>query len=638
MPVRNEEARLRAVVETAVDGVILIDALGTVLMFNPACERLFGYLASDVVGRNVRMLMPEPYQGEHDGYLASYRRTGERKIIGIGREVVGRRKDGSTFPMDLSVGEAREGESSIFVGIIHDLTERKRGEQALRESAERLRAVVDTAVDGVILIDARGTVTTFNPACEKLFGYKSAEVVGQNVKMLMPEPYRAEHDGYLRNYKSTGEAKIIGIGREVTGRRKDGSTFPMDLSVGEARQDGESTFVGIIHDLSERKRTEEQLVQAQKMEAVGQLSGGIAHDFNNLLTAIVGCADSLSETLKARPDLKKLADTIIAASERGAELTRRLLAFSRRQRLEPVETDCNKLVRSMNELLRRTLREDIRIQTSLEKNLAAAFADPGQLESAILNLALNAQDAMPDGGELTITTAFMPLDERYRDRYPEVPRGSYVMVSVTDDGQGMPPEVLERVFEPFFTTKEVGKGSGLGLSMVYGFVKQSNGHISIYSEPGLGTTVRIYLPAADELSAPIFPSATQASTMPTGARETVLLAEDDAFVRAYAISCLESLGYRVIAAVDGSEALARIAQGEKPDILFTDIVMPGGISGWELVERAQRMLPGLKVLMTSGYAVETLADRGRLRPDLKVLDKPYRKAELARRLREALDT
>ena len=198
--------------------------------------------------------------------------------------------------------------------------------------------------------------------------------------------------------------------------------------------------------------------------------------------------------------------------------------------------------------------------------------------------------------------------------------------------------MLERVFEPFFTTKEVGKGSGLGLSMVYGFAKQSNGHVSIYSEPGLGTTVRIYLPAADERSAPLFPSATQASTIPTGARETVLLAEDDALVRAYAISCLESLGYRVIAAVDGSEALARIAQGETPDILFTDIVMPGGISGWELVERAQRMLPGLKVLMTSGYAVETLADRGRLRPDLKVLDKPYRKAELARRLREALDT
>ena len=633
----NEEARLRAVVETAVDGVILIDAAGTVLMFNPACEKLFGYRAAEVVGQNVKMLMPEPYRSGHDGYLSNYTRTGEAKIIGIGREVQGRRKDGSTFPMDLSVGESREGDASIFVGIIHDLTERKRGEQALRESAARLRAVVDTAVDGVILIDARGTVTAFNPACEKLFGYRAAEVVGQNVKMLMPEPYRSEHDGYLGNYRRTGEAKIIGIGREVQGRRKDGSTFPMDLSVGEATQDGESIFVGIIHDLSERKRTQEQLVQAQKMEAVGQLSGGIAHDFNNLLTAIVGCAETLSETLKVRPDLKKLTDTIVAASERGAELTRRLLAFSRRQRLDPVETDCNQLVLSMNELLRRTLREDIQIQSLLEDGLAPAFADPGQLESAILNLALNAQDAMPDGGQLTITTAFMPLDERYRDRYPEVPHGNYVMVSVTDDGQGMPSDVLERVFEPFFTTKEVGKGSGLGLSMVYGFAKQSNGHVSIYSEPGLGTTVRIYLPAARGGSQSSTVEGLLAATTATAVRETVLLAEDDAFVRAYAISCLESLGYRVIAAVDGAEALARIAQGARPDLLFTDIVMPGGISGWELAERAQRMLPGLKVLLTSGYAVETLAERGRLRADLKVLDKPYRKAELARRLREALD-
>ncbi len=636
MSTTSEAIRLRAVVETAVDGVILIDARGMVLLFNPACEKLFGYDAGEVVGQNVKMLMPEPYQGEHDDYLGNYMRTGERKIIGIGREVVGRRKDGSTFPMDLSVGEAKQDGEASFVGIIHDLTERKRSEQALRESAEQLRAVVDTAVDGVILIDARGVVLTFNPACEKLFGYMAGEVTGRNVKMLMPEPYQNEHDGYLGNYARTGERKIIGIGREVVGRRKDGSTFPMDLSVGEAKQEGASIFVGIIHDLTERKRTEEQLTQAQKMEAVGQLSGGIAHDFNNLLTAILGCADNLSDSLKARPDLKRLADTIISASERSAELTRRLLAFSRRQRLEPVETNCNKLILAMRELLLRTLRENIHVRTALEDDLWPAYADPGQLESAILNLALNAQDAMPAGGNLTITTASMPLDEPYRERYPEVPQGNYVMVSVTDDGQGMPSEVLERVFEPFFTTKEVGKGSGLGLSMVYGFVKQSNGHVSIYSEPGLGTTVRLYLPAAK--GGPVTAPATAPVPETPAGRETVLLAEDDAFVRAYAVSCLESLGYRVIAAVDGQEALARLAQGERPDILFTDIVMPGGVSGWELVERAQRLLPNLKVLMTSGYAVETLADRGRLRPDLRVLDKPYRKAELARRLREALDS
>jgi PAS domain S-box-containing protein len=290
---RDTAMRLKAVVDTAVDAVILIDAQGIVQMFNPACERLFGYRAEEVVGNNVKTLMPSPYRDEHDGYLANYLRSGHAKIIGIGREVTGRRKDGSTFPMNLSVGEAKQGGTSSFVGVIHDLTEAKRTEQALRESATQLKAVVDTAVDGVILIDPKGAVRMFNPACERLFGYRADEVIGHNVRMLMPTPYRDEHDNYIGNYRRTGEAKIIGIGREVTGQRKDGSTFPMDLSVGEAKQDGGSVFVGIIHDLTQRKHTEEQLVQAQKMEAVGQLSGGIAHDFNNLLTVVIGNAESL---------------------------------------------------------------------------------------------------------------------------------------------------------------------------------------------------------------------------------------------------------------------------------------------------------------------------------------------------------
>jgi len=630
------DAHLKAVVDTAVYGVILIDASGAILMFNPACGRLFGYGADEVIGQNVKLLMPEPFHGEHDGYLENYRRTGERKIIGIGREVVGRRKDGSTFPMELSVGEDSQDGDTIFVGIIHDLTTRKRDEQALHDSASRLKAVVDTAVDGVILIDATGTVQVFNPACERLFGYHAEDVIGQNVKLLMPPPFHAEHDGYLENYRRTGERKIIGIGREVVGRRKDGSTFPMDLSVGEARQGGETVFVGVIHDLTDRKRTEEQLVQAQKMEAVGQLSGGIAHDFNNLLTVIIGNAEALSEVLRARPDLKKLADTIGSAGDRGAELTRRLLAFSRRQTLQPVEIDCNELVQSMRELLRRTLREDIELKTTLTSDLWKAFADPAQLESAILNLAINAQDAMPNGGTLTVATANMPLDEHYQDRNPDVRPGHYVSIVATDDGEGMTPDVLERVFEPFFTTKEVGKGSGLGLSMVYGFVKQSNGHVSIYSEPGLGTTVRIYLPASEHgVSEAVGPASSTAAT-PAGS-EVVLVAEDDEFVRGYAVASLEALGYRVIATANGRDALNRLTQEPNVDILFTDIVLPGGLNGWQLAGRAQRIRAGLKVLFTSGYALETLAERGRLDPNAALLNKPYRKADLARRLREALD-
>jgi PAS domain S-box-containing protein len=635
MPQYEDESRLRAVIETAVDGVILIDAHGQVQVFNPACEKLFGYRAAEVIGQNVKLLMPEPYRDEHDGYLANFRRTGEKKIIGVGRTVTGQRKDGTTFPMDLSVGEAKHNGESIFVGIIHDLTEREHAARVITDALASIKALVDTVVDGVIMIDAQGIVQTFNPACEKLFGYRSSEVIGQNVKILMPAPYRDEHDRYLKNFHRTGERKIIGIGREVTGRRRDGTTFPMELAVGEARQEGESIFVGIIHDLTERKQTEAQLVQAQKMETVGQLSGGIAHDFNNLLTVVVGNAEVLSDMLKARPDMKSMADAIVQAGERGAELTQRLLAFGRRQTLRPEEISCNALVRNMEKLLRRMLSEAIDIRAALEADLWTAYADASQLENAILNLAINARDAMPDGGSLTITTANVPLDARYHDLHPEVTPGDYVMVAVTDDGHGMPKDVLERVFEPFFTTKEVGKGSGLGLSMVYGFVKQSNGHVAIYSEPGLGTTMRIYLPAVTN-AADRAPSLVPAETVFATGRESVLVAEDDPFVRSYAVTCLSSLGYQVVEAVDGREALQRLSDGAPVDILFTDVVMPGGMNGWELAKRARDIRPGLKVLLTSGYALETLAERGRLPAGAVILNKPYRKAELAKRLREAM--
>jgi PAS domain S-box-containing protein len=634
----KQENRLRAVVDTAMDGVILIDTFGTILMFNPACELLFGYLASEVVGGNVEVLMPSPLHEEHHRHPSNYRETGERKIIGIRREVAGRRKNGSTFPMDLSVGESRQEDETVFVGIIHDLTERHRQERTLRESAARLNAVVETAVDGVILIDARGLVSVFNPACERLFGYAADEVIGKNVKILMPSPFDEGHDGYLWNFRNTGERKIVGIGRDIVGSRKDGSTFPMDLSLGEAKQDGESIFVGIIHDLSEHKRTEAQLVQAQKMEIVGQLSGGIAHDFNNLLTVIIGNAELLGGKLKTRPDLKQYCETIINAGERGAELTQRLLAFSRKQSLVPISFDCNELVDGMRIILRRTLRENIEVRVNLDPHLLHAYADPAQLESAALNLALNAQDAMPEGGTLSISTEDAVLDQEYQEGHPEVLPGRYVLITVTDNGTGMPPEVRERVFEPFFTTKGVGKGSGLGLSMVYGYMKQSNGHVAVYSEPGLGTSVRLYLPTAKSSAAAPLQEPQIEESAPTGTG-IVLVVEDDPFVRGYAVGSLESLGYQVMTAADGPEAMQKLRRYEDQiDVLFTDMVMPGGMGGMELAERAMALLPGLKVLLTSGYPLKSMAAGTQLKPAPQILHKPYRKAELARRMRDLIDS
>jgi len=522
------------------------------------------------------------------------------------------------------------GTTGLGVGIA--------GPLAARHGDALLRALVETAVDGVIVIDRDGRVLLFNPACERLFGYRAAEVLGRNVRMLMPPPFRAEHDAYVERYLETGERRIIGIGREVQGQRRDGSAFPMQLSVGETEVGGERVFVGILHDISERKRTQEQLAQALKMEAVGQLSGGLAHDFNNLLTVIVGNADLLSEHVGGQAEAAELVHAIVTAGERGAELTQRLLAFSRRQTLEPAEVDCSALVGETEALLRRTLRADIDLRCDAEAGLWPAFADPTQLQAALLNLALNAQDAMPAGGTLTIATSNMPLEEGYGDGELAVRPGRYVLIAVTDDGEGMPAEVAKRAFEPFFTTKGVGKGSGLGLSMVYGFVVQSGGHLGLYSEPGLGTTIRLYLPAAvDAVQAGAVARADAEAERPEGLHgRTVLVAEDDAFVRSYALACLKRLGCRALAAENGHAALAVLRREPAVDLLFTDVVMAGGMDGWELADRARGERPGLRVLVASGYALESLAARGRMRPDVPVLNKPYRPAELARRIRQAL--
>jgi len=407
---RETAARLRALTETAVDGVILIDARGVVLMFNPACEKLLGYSADTVIGENVRMLMPQPYRHEHDRYITNYRDTRDPKIIGIGREVIGLRKDGSTFPMDLSVGEARQDGESIFVGIIRDITERKLAEQALRETAARLRTVTETAVDGVILIDARGVVLMFNPACEKLFGYSADIVIGENVKMLMPQPYRHEHDRYITNYRDTRDPKIIGIGREVIGLRKDGSTFPMDLSVGEARQDGESIFVGIIRDLTSRKRTEAELEQARaelvrvaRVTALGELSAAIAHEVNQPLTGLVSSGNACLRWLAGDvPDLKAARESVermISAGSRAGEVIRRIRALVGNAPPLRDRLNINDAITEVIALIRGEIqRNRISLRTKLSTDVPLVLGDRIQLQQVILNLILNAIEAMSDVG------------------------------------------------------------------------------------------------------------------------------------------------------------------------------------------------------------------------------------------------
>jgi PAS domain S-box-containing protein len=469
-----------------------------------------------------------------------------------------------------------------------------------------------------------------------LFGYAAAEVVGRNVSMLMPEPFRSEHDGYLARYQATGERRIIGIGRVVKAKRKDGTVFPIELSIGEAAlPGGKRLFTGFVRDLTARERMEEDLRQAQKMEAVGQLTGGIAHDFNNLLTVILGNLEMLEARLGGDDRQRTLLREAVETARLGAQLTDRLLAFGRRQPLDPRLVDVGRLVADMSVLLQRTLGETVEVRSVIAVDGALTLVDPAQLQNAILNLALNARDAMPEGGMLTIEVTKTELDADYAQMHSEVRPGRYLVLAVTDTGRGMSAEVRERAFEPFFTTKGVGAGSGLGLSMVYGFVKQSGGQVQLYSEVGHGTTVRLFLPLAGE------EAGREEGTAPAlGAfrsrGETILVVEDESRVRRVSVARLLDLGYRVLEASDGPAALAMLQRHPEIDLLFTDLVMPGGMTGRELAEEAQRRQDGLKVLFTSGYAQPEMVRRG-LPPRGAWLKKPYTAAELAAVLREVLD-
>ena len=514
------------------------------------------------------------------------------------------------------------------LGVLIDVDERRRLEA-------KMRAIVESTVDGIVTVTDDGIVRTFSASAERIFGYKAEEIVGRNVSLLMPDPDRSRHDGYIKNYLTTGVAKIIGIGREARGRRKDGSVFPIDLAVGELSSiGGQREFVGTIRDISERRRLEDQLRQSQKMEAIGQLTGGIAHDFNNLLGVVIGNLDMVLEDLDGQSGQAQAASRALNGALHGAELTHRLLAFARRLPLEPKVLSINDMLPDVVALLKRTLGESISVRAETDPGLWPAFADPSQLQDAVLNLALNARDAMPAGGRLTIETANVQLDEDYARDNPDAKPGDFAMLAVTDNGTGIPPDLLKRVLEPFFTTKPAGKGTGLGLSMIYGFAKQSGGHLKIYSEVGHGTTVKLYLPRAKVAAVEAPKSAEEPKQLPRGS-ETILIAEDNPDLRSTAAGQLARLGYRVLEAKDGETALRLLQGPERIDLLFSDIVMTGKLTGNDLLREARRLRPDLPVLLTTGYAERMTTEGGK--NDWQFLRKPYRKKDLAFKVRAMLD-
>lgn len=608
---------------------------GVVTRWTSGSEALYGWSRGEALGRVAHELLETAFPEPFPEIVAHLKDGG----VWTG-ELTQRRKDGTPVSVAsrwVVAGTGVEGETAIVETNV-DVSDLRLMQTHLVTREAHLRSILDTVPEAMVVIDESGTITSFSAAAERLFGFSTGEVIGRNVKILMPEPDRGAHDGYMERYLETGERRIIGYGRVVTGQKKDGTHFPMELAIGEARAAGQRIFTGFIRDLTSRHRIEEELRQAHKMEAVGQLTGGIAHDFNNLLTVVSGNLEMIERRLtddRARALLREAQ----GAAEDGAKLTAQLLAFGRKQPLNAKLADVGQLVSRFSDLLRRALGETVELRTIVSGAPGAALVDASQLQNALLNLALNARDAMPRGGRLTVEVSAAKLDADYASMYPEVRTGSYVLISVTDTGQGMPAEVRQRAFEPFFTTKGVGAGTGLGLSMVYGFTKQSGGHVQIYSEVGQGTSVRLFLPAASMVLPRTEVGTGDGHPAPSGlpgGSETILVVEDDARVRRVAVARLEDMGYRVLQAETAADALTVLTANPEIALLFTDIVMPGGMSGDELARDARKLRPGLKIIMTSGFAEPSVAVR-ELAAEASWLKKPYSAMELAVRIRELLD-
>ena len=624
----SERERLfSAVVESSNDAIITQALDGIITGWNPAAERLFGYTSIEAVGEHIDLIVPPDRFTELRDILS---RTGRGEITAH-QETQRKTRDGKLLDVSISISPLRSISGEIIGAskIARDITESKKTQAALSQEIEERQRIFETSQDLILVTDTKGSFVQVSPSSTAILGYRPEEMTDHSaVEFIHPDDLestrqemRAARRGHLmRNF----ETRYV---------HKDGHAVNLSWMGAWSEPVRRHFFVG--RDLTEKQAAESQLRHAQKMDAVGQLTGGVAHDFNNILTVITGTIGILADAVANDPQLSAIARMIDDAAERGASLTKHLLAFARRQPLQPLKIDVKTLVLETIKLLRPTLGEQIQINPQLAEDAWPALVDPNQLTTAILNLSLNARDAMPFGGKLVVETGNAYLDEGYAAMNSDVTVGNYVMVAVSDTGTGISPENLERVFDPFFTTKEVGKGTGLGLSMVFGFVKQSNGHIKIYSEVGHGTTVKIYLPRATGLSDT--PVESRASTSVKGGHETILVVEDDALVRRYVITQIESLGYKTLEASRASEALEIIDGANPIDLLFTDVIMPGSMNGRQLVDEALVRRPGLKTLFTSGYTENAIVHHGRLDTGVLLLAKPYRKSDLARMIRLALD-
>ena len=623
------EQHLRTVIERSADGVIVLDRAGVVRFANPAAESLFGRSGTDLLG--------QPF--------------GSPVVVSDKIELDVVRPDGSHAIVEMRVTDIEWGGEAALLVTLRDITDRKRAEEALRASEAKYRSIVEQATDGIAISDADGILVEWNAAMEKITGLQRAEVIGQPAwevqTRLGADPGKeTEAREQMRRSLQQAYQEVAALppGHKVSSEREivaaDGRRRIVQTSLFPIRTEDGLLLGRVARDLTEQraaeaeeKRLRDQLLHAQKMEAVGRLTAGVAHDFNNLLTAIIGFGDLLRMKMIAGDPLLEYVDRILAASHSAASLVQQLMAFSRQQVLQPQALDLNLIVRGMDSLLRRLIGEDIRLRVNLAAESARVKVDPTKLQQVIINLAVNARDAMPEGGELVIETGHVSVTDAADEQ--GVPPGEWVLLRMTDNGVGISPELLERVFEPFFTTKPQGKGTGLGLSTVYGIVAQSGGHVRLRSAPGHGATFSIYLPRCEQPAAQPADAAPGTTPTPAGSG-TILLAEDNPAVRDFAVGVLRERGYHVLAAGCGQEALHLLGTyRDAIHLIISDMVMPD-MNGPALVKRVLAAHPTARTLYISGYTPEDLAHRGGLATDTPFLQKPFTAIQIADAVRRVL--
>jgi len=634
----STDGKFELMVQSVTDyAIYMLDPQGRVASWNAGARRFKGYEPEEIIGEHFsRFYTPEEREQEIPR-IALETAEREGRFEAEGWRV---RKDGSQFWANVVIDPVRDSAGNLvgFAKITRDLTERRAAENELRASEERFRLLVQSVTDyAIYMLDPDGRVSSWNAGAERFKGYATDEILGQHFSRFYSEEDREAGIPRMALETARREGRFEAEGWRV---RKDGSKFWASVIIDPIRnEDGQLIgFAKVTRDLTEKRAVEDQLRQSQKMEAVGQLTGGLAHDFNNLLTGISGSLEMMQVRMAQgrTAEFDRYFMAAQGAVKRAAALTHRLLAFSRRQTLDPKPTNVDRLLRGLEELVRRTVGPSVEVELVGASGLWPTLIDPNQLENAVLNLCLNARDAMPDGGKLTIETANKWLDERAA-RQHDLPVGQYVALCVTDTGTGMTPDVIAKAFDPFFTTKPLGEGTGLGLSMIYGFARQSGGQVRVYSEVGQGTTMCLYLPRHDEDAPPDEEDMISAPSGPLGDGEVVLVIDDEPTVRMLVAEVLSESGYAVIEAPDGPAGLRVLESNVRIDLLITDVGLPGGLNGRQVADAARVSRPNLKVLFITGYAENAVIGRRRLENGMFVMTKPFQMEVLAGRIREIIE-